>query len=195
MSHLPHDPNADPAHAELPRRGFFVRAAAVVIGLVVTVVPLATGLLFFLHPLVRKAKRPTGRPVTGADGYVKVTTLEALPSGGPPQRFTVYDDKQDAWNFFPHQQVGTVWLRRTDAGEIQCFNTRCPHLGCTVDYKSVEKTYFCPCHTSSFDLDGKKLNAIPPRGMDSLEVKVLDGNVLVKFENFRATTSEKIAVG
>lgn len=194
------EPSSHPvAHtaSDQPRRSFLFRATAAVLGVIVGAVPAITGFLFFLSPLVRKNRRPSERPASGADGYVKVATLNALSTDGTPQRFTVLDDKQDAWNFFPNQQIGTVWLRMTEKGDVQCFNTRCPHLGCTVDYQSGEKTFFCPCHTSSFDLDGKKLNAIPPRGMDSLEVKVDEptGNVLVKFQNFRATTAEKIPVG
>lgn len=189
-----------PSHAgaeNLPRRGFVVRATAAVLGAIVGIVPVVTGLLFYLNPLFRKNKRPTERPASGAEGFVKVANLEALPSDGTPQRFTVYDDKQDAWNFFPNQQVGTVWLLKNEKGEVECFNTLCPHLGCTVDYKSTEKSFFCPCHTSSFDLHGKKLNAIPPRGMDTLDVKVDDksGAILVKYQTFRATTPEKIPVG
>lgn len=189
-------PHAESA-SDQPRRSFLFRATAAVLGVIVGTVPAVTGFLFFLNPLVRKNPRPTERPASGEEGFVKVASLSALPADGTPQRFTVLDDKQDAWNFFPNQQIGTVWLRLTDKGVVQCFNTRCPHLGCTVDYKAAEKTYFCPCHTSSFDLDGNKLNAIPPRGMDSLDVKVDEktGNVLVKFQNFRATTTDKIAVG
>lgn len=186
-----------PVPTEPTRRGFVAGALAIIIGGIVSIAPLIPGAMFFLDPLLRKKKRPTERPAPGDEGFVKVGNVKSLPADGTPQLFTVYDDKQDAWNFFPAQQVGSVWLRKVDGkDEPQCFNSRCPHLGCTVDYKPADKCYFCPCHTSTFDLDGKKMNVIPPRGMDDLEVKTLeDGTILVRFKNFRAATSDKEPVG
>ena len=62
--------------------------------------------------------------------------------------------------------------------------------------KPAEKIYFCPCHTSEFKLDGTKQNDIPPRHLDTLEIQIRNGGeVWLKFQNFRATTPEKIPVG
>lgn len=33
--------------------------------------------------------------------------------------------------------------------------SNCPHLGCTLLFNEVEKTWDCPCHASRFNLDGK----------------------------------------
>lgn len=33
--------------------------------------------------------------------------------------------------------------------------SNCPHMGCTLLFNEVEKTWDCPCHASRFDLDGK----------------------------------------
>lgn len=32
---------------------------------------------------------------------------------------------------------------------------KCPHMGCSLIFNEVEKTWDCPCHASRFDLDGK----------------------------------------
>ena len=32
---------------------------------------------------------------------------------------------------------------------------KCPHLGCSLIFNEVEKTWDCPCHSSRFDIDGK----------------------------------------
>ena len=182
------------SHPELnhgePRRGFLTHVFAAGIGLLVGAVPALAGLAFFLDPIVRKKKGGSG------DGFLKMpVSLEALEINGEPQLVKIIMDKVDAWNTYLNQPVGAVYLRRTDKDKVVAFNSRCPHLGCAVDYKPAEKVYFCPCHTSEFHLTGEPGNKIPPRSLDSLEVQIRNGTeVWLKFQNFRATTPEKIPV-
>ena len=174
-----------------PRRRFLTHILAAGIGLLVGTVPALTGLAFFLDPLMRKKKEGSG------DGFLKMqVALDALEIDGEPQLVKIIMDKVDAWNTYLNQPVGAVYLRRTDKDNVVAFNSICPHLGCTVDYKPAEKNYFCPCHTSTFGVDGTMQNDIPPRGLDALEVQIRNKTeVWVKFQNFRATTPEKIPVG
>lgn len=39
-------------------------------------------------------------------------------------------------------------------GIIHKVKTKCPHLGCSLTFNEVEKTWDCPCHSSRFDIDG-----------------------------------------
>ena len=182
-------------HPELnrgePRRGFLTHVFAAGIGLLVGTVPALAGLAFFLDPILRKKKGG------GGDGFLRMpVALEALEINGEPQLVKIIMDKVDAWNTYFNQPVGTVYLRRTDTDKVVAFNSICPHLGCTVDYKPAEKHYFCPCHTSTFGVDGVMQNDIPPRDLDALEVQIRNKTeVWVKFQNFRAKTPEKIPVG
>ena len=167
------------------------RIFAAGIGLLVGAVPACAGLAFFLDPLMRKKKEGNG------DGFLKTqVALDALEINGDPQLVKIIMDKVDAWNKYLNQPVGAVYLRRTDKDKVVAFNSRCPHLGCAVDYKPLEQHYFCPCHTSTFDMDGQMQNDIPPRDLDNLEVQIRNGReIWLKFQNFRATTPEKIPVG
>jgi len=174
----------------VPRRNFLVEAAAVIAGAIVAIGPLVAGLAFLADPLLRR--RPTMQGAS-ADGYLPVATLAELPADGTPLRFSIIADKVDAWNLFKQQTVGTVYLRQI-AGQVIAFNDTCPHLGCKVDYKAADKSYFCPCHASSFDLEGQKTNQIPPRGMDALDTRVTDGTIWVKYQNFQGGTEEKTPV-
>jgi Rieske Fe-S protein len=116
-----------------------------------------------------------------------------------PRLVTVYTDIEDAWNKFINQPIGTVWLRKID-GNISCLSSVCPHLGCSVDFRQSDGEYFCPCHTSAFELDGQKKNKIPPRGMDDLEVRVATDKktgkkiVQVKYARFRSGPTKRIPV-
>lgn len=180
------------AHAPSPppRRSFLVELAAVVLGALAGLPPVAAGVAFLLDPLLRKRSTMQGATV---DGYLPVAKLTELPADGTPLRFAIMADKVDAWNLFKGQTVGTVYLRQI-AGQVLAFNDTCPHLGCKVDYKPATKTYFCPCHASSFDIDGKKRNDIPPRGMDGLDTRVADGQVWVRYQNYQRGVAEKKAV-
>jgi menaquinol-cytochrome c reductase iron-sulfur subunit len=179
-----------------PRRNFLAKALAFVTGGALVALPTAAGLAFFLDPLLRKrgsAGAAEGR--RDAEGFLPVTALAAVPSDGRPQIFTVYDDTVDAWNKFANQPVGRVFLRRLPDGSVTAFNVRCPHLGCAVDYRPSQNDYLCPCHMSAFDLDGHKKNEIPPRNLDSLDVKIKDkAEVWVRYQVFKAGTPDRIVI-
>ena len=182
----------DIAADNVPRRGFFTKATAVFVGGVVGLVPALASIGFLFHPLIR---RDTGT-APEEDGFIPLgISPDALPADGTPQSVKVVADKVDAWNYFPDQEIGSVWLRRMPNDQVIAFNTICPHLGCSIDYRGAQKDFFCPCHFSSFGLDGEKQNSIPPRDMDSLPVKIgEDGNIWVDFQNFRGACEEKIPV-
>ena len=176
-------------HQPAPRRGFLAQAGAIVIGGLAGLVPLASGLLFFLDPIIRRRKS-----AFGADGFQLAANLSQLPTDGTPQRFTLRADVMDAWTLYRDRVLGSVYLRLMPNGQVIAFNDTCTHLGCKVDYQASNKRFFCPCHQSAFDLDGKKQNKTPPRDMDDLEVSVRTGEVWVKYQNFRTATPEKKAV-
>jgi len=177
-------------YAGVRRRGILAGLIAAIVG----IVPVIPGIAFFLDPLIRKKKSASGGGSEGEGDFVRVASIDALPDDGTPKLFTVYKDVVDAWNKFPNQAMGSVFLRKMPDGSIACFNQTCPHLGCAVNYRGAERDFFCPCHTSAFNLEGEKTNAIPPRGMDVLETKVDDGQILVDYKKFRGATSERIPV-
>ncbi len=167
------------------RRGFCKRLSAVVIGAVLGVVPLASGFLMLFDPVRRRAQ---------AGQRVRVTSLASLPADGIPRKFPVIASRTDAWNKSPDVPIGAVYLRRRGADAVEAFNVVCPHAGCFVDFKPESKTYLCPCHNSTFELSGavNDPKSPSPRGLDSLQVEVRNGEVWVEFQNFRAGIAGKI---
>ena len=124
---------------------------------------------------------------------VRVTSLQVLPADGAPQRFTIRADRTDAWTTYADQPVGAVYLRRVN-DEVSCFNVVCPHAGCFVGVAEDGSRFECPCHKSSFSLDGEidDPSSPSPRGMDSLYVEIRNGDELwVRFENFLPGQAEK----
>jgi menaquinol-cytochrome c reductase iron-sulfur subunit len=196
------EPSSDAVPTE-GRRNMLVELLTGFLSFLLVAVPSTIGGIFFLDPLIRGRKSTDSGDDGGLDGYIKLpVTADSIPVDGTPVAVSVRTDQDDAWNRFKDVPVGSVWLRKNPAGEIIVFNSICPHLGCSVDYRRSENDFFCPCHTSGFDLDGNKTNDIPPRDMDTLEIaavtdgqKKVDGNELwVKFQNFRRATAEKTPI-
>lgn len=51
-----------------------------------------------------------------------------------------------------------VGVYKTSEGETFIVSTRCPHLGCQVEWNPDELSWDCPCHGSRFDFEGKLIN-------------------------------------
>ena len=168
------------------RRDFITKASAIVIGGSLAVAPAVAGLCVLFDPLRRKSE---------GGASVLVATLNSLPESGEPRKFSVLATRVDAWNRTPNVPVGAVYLQRLADNKVRALNVVCPHAGCFVDYRSANSNYFCPCHNSSFGLDGKILDpkSPSPRGLDELPVEIRNGSeIWVTFQNFRAGVHEKI---
>lgn len=199
---MPHSPDpraenqaplADFLSATEPRRDFLTQVAAIAVGGLVGVVPAAVGLATFLNPLRKSVKAQQAPTGSDAEGYFEVATLDALSD--VPQAFKIIADRKDAWNTYPMEAIGAVFLQRLAGDEIRAFNVSCPHAGCSVDYRSGQQAYHCPCHNSAFSVEGTRSPQSPsPRDLDSLLYKVVDGKVLVKFQNFKAGVKEQKVV-
>ncbi len=172
------------------RRSF----VAVVAGGLAMLGPIGAGVWSFLSPLFRKSSPPE----------VRVALLDQVPADGRPYFFPVVSDRKDAWTQYSQQKVGAVYLIRQPGEEIPtAFTAKCPHAGCSIGYSADEEKFKCPCHTSAFALDGKRVNGdeeVSPRDMDTLEVKlnpieVAEGEsvteVLVTFVDYQTGHKEK----
>jgi nitrite reductase/ring-hydroxylating ferredoxin subunit len=164
------------------------QAAAIVIGGIAALVPVTIGVLTLLDPLRRRSQ---------AAGFVRVASLDAVAADGLPHRFAVLADRTDAWNGFVREPIGAVYLRRTSDQQVEAFNSICPHAGCFIDFDNPSDCYRCPCHNSTFHVDGTLIQPSPsPRGMDSLVVQLRGDagqqDVWVQFQNFYTGIAAKV---
>jgi Rieske Fe-S protein len=143
---------------------------------------------------------PTVRFVTApahggssAGRWIKTVRLETLAEG-EPRRVPLVADHRDAWTMEKQVQLGAAWLvRKGDA--VQAWSVTCPHLGCAVDLRAGAPGFNCPCHDSSFDTEGRRLDGPSPRDLDALGTRIEDGFVLVDFQRFKQGTPDKAPVG
>ncbi len=73
---------------------------------------------------------------------------------------------------------GFFLVRAADGGFLAIYR-RCPHLGCTVNWVSEKERFYCPCHASSFDVNGDFKDSPMPRALDLFSVQFEEGRVLV----------------
>jgi len=142
----------------------------------------------------------TGRFVTapagggaGSGRWIPTVKLSTLTEG-EAKRVSLVADHHDAWTLEKDVQLGAAWLvRRGDA--VEAWSVTCPHLGCSIDRSASGPGFTCPCHDSTFDPAGKRLDGPSPRDLDSLATRVDDGVVLVEYRRFRQGTPDKTPIG
>jgi menaquinol-cytochrome c reductase iron-sulfur subunit len=147
------------------------------------------------------AARLAAAPASGSGlepPWLRIAKLEDLPEGAP-RRVKIVADQHDGYATAQHQPIGIVWLMRKGT-TIQALSATCPHLGCTIDLSPDGKQFYCPCHTSWFDLDGgrsagKTNKAL--RGMDPLPVRVVGEPkaIEVQFKRFQVGSEKREAIG
>jgi menaquinol-cytochrome c reductase iron-sulfur subunit len=172
-------PRPDPP-AEATRRGFFRIAIGVLggfIGLVICI-PLVGSLV---GPAFRK-KIPI---------WARVAAVGSLPPGQPTVlSFT----DQSSEGYLRETVVRNVWAVRRSATEVTVFSPICTHLGCRYDWEPNSGRFLCPCHGSLFGLDGKVLAGPAPRPLDTLPVKIENGELFVQWERYELGIPGKIPV-
>jgi len=185
------------AKSRVGRRGFF-GFFTFLVGAVVGLVPLTVAGIALFDPLRRKAAQKT---------YTRIVALDAVPDDGLPHRFDVVRERVDAWNRYPAEPVGAVYLvRKPGQKKPTAFTATCPHAGCFIGYTPGDDKFQCPCHTSAYHFDGTRIGgkvSVAPRGMDTLDVDVRPAStadaggpqeVWVRFERFETGRHEKIAL-
>ena len=173
---------------EPPRRGFLAGLMTVLAGLPLLLSPLAAGLTMFFDPLLRRGGK--------SQSFVRIGNVDAVPQDGAPVLFSVVDERTDAWTKLPKQAIGALYVRRNKEGKLMALSAECPHLGCFVPFNGKE--FSCPCHASTFAVDGVRVNpaaCASPRDMDPLvidEAKLASGEIWVEFKRFRAGQAQRV---
>ena len=174
-------------------RRTFHKVASIFLGSILGVVLSVPGVAFVLSPILKRSEG--AEDDSGSDGFQPIAKISDLEEG-IPRVFPILGKTTDAWVKYPEEPIGAVWVIRKGQ-EVKAFSADCPHLGCAVGLGPDGNSFYCPCHTSSFAFDGAAQNKIPPRGMDSLEVKTApspsgdDPEIRVKFQRFRTAIPEK----
>jgi Rieske Fe-S protein len=77
-----------------------------------------------------------------------------------------------------------ILVKRDEAGFV-AYGSRCPHLGCRVNWEPEDKTFFCPCHRGVFDENGLGISGPPADGgqrLSEVPLKVDEAGGVVYIE-------------
>ena len=86
--------------------------------------------------------------------------------------------------------AGRFYLVRLENGGFLALNRECTHLGCTVPWSAASARFDCPCHASSFAIDGSVLGPPATRPLDTHPVRIENGLVKVDVATRRRRSSD-----
>ena len=104
-------------------------------------------------------------------GNEEKTEARKLIEAGPVDSF-----KPDSVTPF---RGGRFFLARLGDGGFIAISLRCTHLGCSINWEEDKKLFICPCHASSFNMNGDVLNPPAPKALDYYPVIIENGIVKV----------------
>lgn len=164
------------------RRGF-LRWATGVGGAVATLLAGVPALRAFLSPAFRRTRQ---------EKWVRLGEVDQFDPN-VPTKVDFADTVHDAW--IETRPLRSVWVYTEDGATFRVYNGRCTHLGCNYAFDESKQVFRCPCHMGFYALkSGEVLGGPPPRPLDTLNVKVMDGVLYAQYQDFRLGVSEKAAV-
>ena len=117
--------------------------------------------------------------------------LAALPERRPV-RLPVVLERSDAWSR-TRATAGSVFAIR-DGNEVRVLDSACPHTGCSVDWSETDGAFRCPCHRSTFAVDGARTAGPAQRGLDPQQVIIKGGRVLLRYRRYRSGRADRVPV-
>lgn len=95
---------------------------------------------------------------------------------------------------FPNNSVtpfrqGQFYLVRREDGGFLALSLKCSHLGCSIAWNESENQFICPCHSSTFNINGEVLNSPAPRALDIYEISINSGLISVQLDKKKRRSS------
>jgi menaquinol-cytochrome c reductase iron-sulfur subunit len=87
-----------------------------------------------------------------------------------PVEMIFQETRTDGWT--TTVQARTAWVVSIPGKGVVAYGPQCTHLGCAYHWEETTEQFLCPCHTSTFSIEGKVLSGPAPRPLDRYESKV-----------------------
>jgi len=156
----------------ISRREFIKGATAIIGGMITAVIGLPT-IAYLIDPALKESAK---------EAWIPIGKLADIPIG-KPSPFSFTRVQVNGWERTSTSHGGFVIRKSEDPKDLLILNSRCTHLGCTVNWKDEANAFLCPCHDAKFDATGKVLGGPPPRPLDRFaEFRVSADGVLEIFD-------------
>ena len=140
---------------KMDRRKFLIKSASAAIG-----APFAAGILFSCGQPQSKTTPP--RTVTLDVSQPSNAALATINGG---VKITVSGEQQP------------VMVTRVSQTQVAAFSTKCTHLGCEVGLPSASGLITCPCHGSTYSIEGHVLGG-PAQSNLPVYAATLSGTII-----------------
>ena len=154
------------------RRSFYSAAIAGLGGLMTAALAAPAAAYLLIRPKSQKQS-----------DFVPAADLSQL-TVGKPEEVVFRRTRVDGWRVL--NEKSTAWVLRKDDQKVIAYAPQCTHLGCAYHWDDKENNFLCPCHTSTFSIDGKVLSGPAPRPLDRYVTKIDQGKILIGSEILRA---------
>lgn len=147
------------------RRNFCVTCIYSLWGLI----GLALGLPAAVYLLVPPKPRKESEWVEAGD----VSQLEP----GVPNELVFRRNRVDGWKITSEKT--SAWVVKVSDADVVAFSPICTHLGCAYHWDERKNNFLCPCHSSTFGLDGRVLSGPAQRPLERFRVRIENGRLLL----------------
>ncbi len=146
------------------RRNFFV-SAIYGLGALMSAAMAIPAIAYLFSPVKSRTK--------GQD-WIDVADIAKLPVGEPAE--VIFQRKRvDGWKVVDEKV--SAWLVRENEQQVFALAPGCTHLGCAYSWVKDKKEFLCPCHVSTFSMDGKVTAGPAPRSLDRYASRIVNGKV------------------
>jgi quinol---cytochrome c reductase iron-sulfur subunit, bacillus type len=147
------------------RRMFLVGAIYGLWALIGAALSLPAAVYLLLPPKARKREE-----------WVEAGDLSRLDVNDP-EEVVFRKNRVDGWKI--SSEKTSAWVVKLSDNTAVAFAPSCTHLGCAYHWDERKKNFLCPCHTSTFGVDGRVLSGPAPRALDRYAVEIKGGKILL----------------
>ena len=147
------------------RRSFFLAAIYGLWALITAAVSLPAAVYLLFPPRARKSEE-----WTEAGDSSKLTPAS-------PVEMVFRRNRTDGWRVISEKSA--AWVVKGAGNEVVAFAPQCTHLGCAYHWDARKSEFVCPCHASTFALDGKVTAGPAPRPLDRYKIKIENNKLFV----------------
>lgn len=147
------------------RRNFCVTCIYSLWGLIGLALGLPAGVYLLVPPKPRKESE-----------WVEAGDVSQLEPG-VPNELVFRRNRVDGWKITSEKT--SAWVVKVSDADVVAFSPICTHLGCAYHWDERKNNFLCPCHSSTFGLDGRVLSGPAQRPLDRFRVRIENGRLLL----------------